>query len=187
MTRLLFQRIMLAAQPSSELPEGGILQFDSAFLIHIGILLINVVILTAALIFILYKPVKKFLTARTDRIKNEFESARKEREEAEELRGKYELMLSNIEKEREEVLREAHKKAAEKGDQILHEAQQEAAAFHQKALAELETERKNAESEICRQIIEISAAMAGRFVEVSIDKETQDKYIEEAFAQWEEG
>jgi F-type H+-transporting ATPase subunit b len=63
-------------------------------------------------------------------------------------------------------------------------AREEAKHLISKARAEIEADRENASEEVKRQIIELSTFMAGRFVELSIDKESQDKYIEEALADW---
>jgi len=169
------------------MPEGNILSLDKDILINIGIQWINITILTAVLVFILYNPVKRFLSARRENIKSEIDAARAEREEAMELKEKYEKMIAGLEDEREEILRHAHKKAVEKSDRLLFDARHEAEVIRDHALAELELERNNAAHEIREQIIDISMAAAGRFVKVSIDRETQDKYIDQAFADWEEG
>jgi F-type H+-transporting ATPase subunit b len=55
-----------------------------------------------------------------------------------------------------------------------------------RAEEEIRIERENAADEIRRQIVEISTLMASRFVQVSIDHDTQDKYIDEALADWSE-
>jgi len=177
----------LAANAAQEMPEGSILNFDKQLLVNIGIQWLNIIVLTVALAFLLYKPVKKFLADRTERIENEIKAAKGEHENALELKEKYEKLISEIEKEREEVLHQAHKKAMEKSDQMLFDARREAELIYDRALAELETERKNITDEIKRQMIEISVMMAGRFVKVSIDRETQDKLIDEALSEWEEG
>lgn len=183
MTLPAMQALLLTAQ--SEMPEGTILSFDKSLLINTAIMWVNVLILTVVLAFLLYKPVKKFMAARSERIKGEIEAARAEREEAMELKEQYELLLADIESEREKVLRKAHKKAVEKSDQMLFDARREAEAMYARNLAELELQRKNINDEMKRQIIEISTLMAGQFVEVSIDRDTQDRMIEEAFDDWE--
>lgn len=186
MPRVFSQGLLLAVEASRGMPEGSILHFDKSLLIKIGIQWFNIALLTAALIFILYKPVKKFMAARTERINGEIEAARKEREEAMELKEKYEQKIAQIEKEREEILHQAHKKAMEKSDQMMFDARREADVMYDRALAELELERKNITDEMKKQMIEISVLMASRFVEVSIDRETQDRYIDEALSHWEE-
>ena len=166
------------------MPDGTILHFDKDLLIEIGIYMFNVLLLVGVLAFLLYKPVKKYLDARGERIAGDIASAEKLREEAMELKATYESILAGVEGEREEILSQARKKAVERSDELLFEARREAEALHARAAAELELERKNALNDMKEQMIEISALMAGRFVRLSMDKETQDRYIDEAFADW---
>lgn len=175
---------VMAAQAAD---EGTILSFDKNLIVSLGIMWFNVIVLTAALVFLLYKPVKKFMADRGKRIQNEIETARRQRDEAQDLKEQYERMIASIEDEREEILRQAYKKAMEKSDQMLFNARREADAFYSRALADLEVERQNIQDEMKRQMIDISVLMAGRFVEVSMDRVAQDRYIEEALAEWEEG
>lgn len=184
MSQTVLNGLFLAVQTQEE-SSGSILSFDKNLLVTIGIQWINILLLTAVLIFILYKPVKKFMAERTERIKNEIAAARGEREEAFELKEKYERMIAEIEKERDDILLQAHKKAVEKSDQMLFDARSEADAMYERALMDLEVERENVTDEMKKQMIEISMLVASRFVEVSIDRATQDKYIEEAFSDWE--
>jgi len=177
---------ILAAIVPDAIPEGTIMQFDKTLVINTCIQIFNIVVLTAVLVYILYKPVKEFLASRSERIRNEIKAASEERQEALELKEQYEKMLAGIEQEREEILHQAYKKAMDRSDQMLFDARQEAKAVHIRALAELETERKNMMEEMKRQMIDISVMMASRFVDVSIDREAPDKYIDEALADWEE-
>ena len=54
-------------------------------------------------------------------------------------------------------------------------------------LPELKRERENEIDNLKRQMVELSMLTAGRFVEVSVDRATQDEYIDEALSDWEEG
>ena len=164
--------------------DGGILQFDTNLLIGIGIQMFNIALLTGILIKLLYKPVKKFMADRQARIHDEIQSSHELKQEAMELKEKYESMLANVDQEREEILAQAHKKAMEKSDQLLVEARREADAVFERGMAELKLEQKNAKVEMKEQMIEIATLMAGHFVQAVIDKETQDRLIDEAFADW---
>jgi F-type H+-transporting ATPase subunit b len=179
------QGLILAADAAGGTPPGSILSFDRSLLVHIGIMTFNILLLTAVLVFLLYKPVKKFMAERTERIRHEIETARAEREDALEMKEKYERLIAEIEMERDDVLLQAHKKAMDRSDQLLFEARREADAMFERAMDEIETERKNVADDMKKQVVEISAMMAGRFIEVSIDRETQDRYIETAFDDWE--
>ena len=181
----LFQLSMMPI--AAELPKGSILKLDVNLLIKMGIMFFNVAVLTFILIKILYKPVKKFLTDRTLRIKSEIDEADKIREEAMILKEKYEKLIAGIEVEREEILRDTHKKAVEKSDQLLFKARREVEVIYSRAMSDLELERKNVRDELKQQMIEISHMMAGRFVKVSITRDDQDKYIDQAFSEWDGG
>lgn len=187
MPQLITSLTLLSVQGGEALPEGTMIAFDKNLLINMGVQMFNVILLVAALAFILYKPVKRFMAERSQRIADEIEAAQKDREDALELKEQYERLIADIEKERDEILHQAYKKAMEKSDQMLFDARREAESIHSRALAELETERQNMDDELRRQMIEIATLMAGRFVEVSIDRETQDRLIENALTEWEEG
>jgi F-type H+-transporting ATPase subunit b len=169
------------------MPDGTILSLDKSLIFYILIQLLNAVILIIALIFILYKPVRNFLAARKQRVVDEIEDARRIREEAEQLKAAYEKMLEGVEAERDEILLRTNQIAVDKSDQLLFEARHEAEIIHNRVKTDIETEYKNMQDDIKRQIIEISHLMASRFVQVNIDRESQDKLIEQALAEWDAG
>lgn len=171
---------------AADLPSGSIVSFDKRLLLTLGIQLFNVVLLAFVLTFILYKPVRRFLRDRTERIQNEVVSAKTEMQNAQKLKAEYEAKLNDIEKEREEILNLARKKALERCDQILADARKEADAAYNAVMAELELEKKNREDEMKSQLVELSSLIAGRFVAVSMDETARDKFVDEAIAGWEE-
>ena len=165
---------------------GSILAFDLALIFRIGIQWINIGILAFVLVKFLYNPVKNFMAARADRIRDEIDSANQSAEDARILKARYEELIANIHIKEDEIAKE-RKRASDKDHEILiTEAQKEANEYRRKAYEEIEIERKNAAEDIRKQIIEISTLMAARFVAMSMDKETQDKYIAEALADWSE-
>ena len=166
-------------------PEGRVFGLDEQTLISIVIQLVNACILAAALTYILYKPVRKFLHKRADRIREEAGRAQEDMAKANELKAEYEQKLTDIELERVQVLESAHLLAAEKGKQLLVEAQNEAAAAKERALAEVQVERERVQGEIKLQIIEAASLMAGRFVAHAIDSETQSRLFDETMAELE--
>ena len=169
---------------AEEIPAGTILSFDRALLVRLCIQWLNVAILTAVMIYILYKPVKKFMADRTERIRGDIESARRNNEETQRIKAEYESKLADIGKEREEILDKARREANNEHDRIVFAAQEEAKHMKTRAEDEIRVERENAADEIRVQIVEISALMASRFIEKAIDHETQVKYINEALADW---
>ena len=175
-----------AQAASSGMPEPTIISFDAELVKGLVLILVNVAIIVAILALGLYKPVRAFMDKRKAGIQSDLEEAEKAREEVEVLRAECEKQRLQIEKDREEILENAHKKAMERSESIIMEAREEAESIHRQTRIEVEEERAAAQTEIKRQLIELSVLVAERFVEVSIDEATQEKYVDEAIADWEE-
>lgn len=169
------------------LPEGTIISLDKSLLINSVIQIVNVLVLTAVLVYILYKPVKSFMANRTNQIQSKLDHAENRQDEAEELKELYEKKLKDIEAEREEILSEAHKKAMERSDRILVAAREGSEHIYNRTMAELAEERESVEDDMRRQLLELSVLVAGKFIEDTIDDEMQNQYIDQALSDWEEG
>ena len=74
--------------------------------------------------YLLFNPAKKMLKDRQDRIKNDIDTARKDREEAAAVKAEYSAKIKNIEKEAEEILSEARQKALKNESRIVDEAKE---------------------------------------------------------------
>jgi F-type H+-transporting ATPase subunit b len=140
----------------------------------------------AVLAYLLRNAIKNFMDSRVERIKDDLSSARLSKKQAAELKAEYQGMIDNIEKEREEILSEARRLAVRKSDQILSDAKEEAEYLLIKAKDEIKIERENAADDMKMKIIEISTSVASRFIEASVGQRTQDRYIDEALADWSE-
>jgi len=165
---------------------GSVLSLDWELLIRAGMQWFNVALLAVIMTKLLYKPVKNFLADRAERIKNDIDSARANNAQASEIKANYQKMIDNIEKEKEEILIKARQDANKEHERIVLEAQKEAKHLIVKANDEIKVERENAAREIKTQIIEISTLIASRFIEISVDRQTQDKFVDEALADWSE-
>lgn len=169
----------------SAVPEGSVFSLDQQTLVSIGIQLFNAGLLAVALTYLLYKPVRNFLRARTDRIKTQLQSAQDDRAKAEELKARYEQRFKEIERERDEILESAHKLAAVRGEQMLAKAQKEAEAMLSRAAGETRVERERASEEIRLHIIDVASLMAEKIVARTMDEETLDRLFTETMAELE--
>lgn len=158
------------------------LGFDAAFLVSIGFQLLNTGIIIAILGYFLYEPVKKFLHDRQTRVEKQIMDAENIEKEAETLRADYEQKISKINVEKTEILEEARKRATVLEAEIISEAKEEARKIKDRALLDIEREQEKAKDDMRTQIIELSTAMASRYVEVNIDSETQNKLLDEVIS-----
>lgn len=185
-TQIIAQMVRAVTQASSEMPEGSILHLDQQLLIEIAVTAVNLIVLVAVLAFVLYKPLKKFMAQRTEKVKERIEQSEKALQEANELRDKYEKLIEDIEEEREAILAEGRNASLERSEEIIADARKEAANIYRRSMEDLRMEQENSMDDMKKAIVEISTRMAAHFVTVSVDRETQDRYIEEAMSHLEE-
>ena len=160
---------------------------ESSHIFELTPQLINDVLIQAIAIFILFfflssvlfEPVKKVLSNRTAKIKNDIESAAKDKEDAKALKAEYDERLKSIDKEREEILATARKKAQKREAEIIEEAQAEAARITNRAMQEIELEKSKVSDEMRKEIVRVATAMAAKIIEQQIDESKQDALIED--------
>ena len=127
----------------------------------------------------LFNPVRNMMQGRQDRIKSELDTAAADMAQAKALKEEYETKLREINKEAEEILGEARKKALANENKIVSEAKEEAARIIERAGVEAELERNKAADEVKREMVVLASLMAGKVVNAAIDTTVQDTLIEE--------
>jgi F-type H+-transporting ATPase subunit b len=167
-------------------PDGRVFGLDQQTLISIAIMLLNAGVLAAALSFLLYKPVRAFMRQRAERIGAQLSSAEQGMAEADSLKAQYIKKLQEIETERFHVIEAAREAAAKRDTQMMNDTKREIAGLKERATADIQKERERLSDEISMYILEVSTSMAGKFVALTIDKETQDKMFREAIRELEE-
>ena len=114
--------------------SGRIFGLDSQLLFDVLIQGCAVFLLFIFLSYILINPVRKVLENRQEKVKNDLESAAKDREDAAKLKTEYDAKLQNADAEADEILSAARKKAVKNEENIVAEAKEEAARIISRAL-----------------------------------------------------
>lgn len=155
--------------------------FDLDFqLLHDAVLtLIAVIALFFVMSHFLFDPVRKMLEDRKNRIAQDLSDASSQKEEAAALKEKYDEKLSEVDKEAEEILKEARKKALATENKIVAEAKEEAARIIARANSEAELAKKKVADDVKREMVTIASVMAGKVVAASIDTKVQESLIDE--------
>lgn len=161
------------------LTEGHIFELNAQLINDIIIQGIAIFILFFFLSNVLFEPVRKVLENRTEKIKNDIESAAKDKEDAAALKAEYDEKLKLIEKEREEILTTARRKAQKREAEIVEEANAEAARILSRANQEIELEKSKVSDEMRKEIVRVATAMAAKIIEQQIDESKQDALIED--------
>lgn len=149
-------------------------------LLHDTVLLaISVFVLFLVMSYNLFNPARKLLKGRQDKIQDDIDTARADKEDAAKLKAEYEEKLKNIEKEAEVILSEARQKALKNENRIVDEAKEEAARVIRRANEEAELEKRRVMDDVKQEMITVASMMAGKVVAASIDTTVQDALVEE--------
>ena len=140
---------------------------------------IAVFVLFLLLSYLLFNPVRKMLEDRKMKIQGDIDAAAADKKDAAQVKAEYEAKLKNVDKEAEEILSEARKKALQNETRIVEEAKEEAARIIQRANEEAMLEKKRVLDEVKQEMISIASLMAGKVVSASIDTTVQDSLVEE--------
>ncbi len=160
---------------------------DAQLLFDTVVLALSMWFLFTLLSYLLFNPVRDLLEKRKQRIADEQETARREREEAAAYKEAYEQKLKEADKEVESILSEARKRGQQNGAQIVAEAKEEASRVMARASAEIDLEKKHALDGMKQEMISIASMMAEKVVSAAIDTDVQESLIDETLKEMGEG
>ncbi len=160
---------------------------DAQLLFDAVVLAVSMFVLFTFLSYMLFEPVRNMLETRRERVVADQESAKLSSDEAAKLRGEYEAKMQGADKEVENILSEARKKAQKQEAKIVAEAKEEANRIMERAQGEIELEKKRAIDEVKQDVISIASMMAEKVVAASIDTTVQNTLVEETLKEMGEG
>ncbi len=152
---------------------------DWQLLFDSGLTLLAVFVLFLILSYNLFNPARKLLKDRSDRIRNDIAVAQNDKDEALRLKEEYEAKLREVDKEVEQILAEARKKAQINAKKIEEEAQREAASIIERAGREAELEKQRVSDEVKQEMVNIASLMAQKVVAGRIDTTVQNSLVDE--------
>lgn len=152
---------------------------DAQLLFDTALLAIAVFFLVLAMSYLLFNPARKMLKDRQERISNDIDSAKEDKESAAALKAEYEAKLKEVDKEAEGILAEARQKAMKNQAKIIDEAKEEASRIVKRAQEEAELEKKHAMDDMKQEMITVAAMMAQKVVAASIDTNIQSTLVDE--------
>lgn len=161
------------------LTESHIFELNLQLISDVIIQGIAIFILFFFLTKVLFEPVQKVLHNRTEKIRTDIDSAKKDREDAQALKAEYDEKLKAINSEKEEILEQARKKAKMREEQIVAEANAEAERLVARANQQIALEKSKVSDEMRKEIVRVATAMAAKIIEQQIDESKQDALIED--------
>lgn len=113
----------------------------------------------------LYGPILKLIRERQEEIDGMYDKADRAQKDAEALCAQYTEKLSQAQAESERMVKEATVRARGREEEILRQANEEAAAIHRKAAAQIEQEKKRALNDAKNEISGLAVSIAEKVVE----------------------
>jgi F-type H+-transporting ATPase subunit b len=156
------------------------LSFDP---ITVVITLINLVVLYYVMRKIFYKPVTKFMAARTAKIQSELERTAKDRDAAAMLLSDYNKKLAGAQAEAEELARQIQKKAEDKAEKIVAEGKARADAEIEAARKQIAAEQAAAWLVFRQQASRLVLAAAGKLLRKQLSGDEVQQLAEQALAE----
>lgn len=159
--------------------DGRIFGLDIQLGFDVILQAIAVFIMFLLLSYILFEPVRKMLENRKNKIAGQLDQAAADQEEAAKLKAEYDEKLKNVEKEADEILAQARKKALKREENIVAEAKEEAARIISSANREVELQKAKVKDQMKQEMIQVAVLMAGKIIAGQIDAKEQNKLIDQ--------
>ena len=126
----------------------------------------------------LFAPVMKIIEDRQKEIDGMYEAAGEAKDEAEGMREEYQKKLSEAQTTAERMVKEAVARGQSREEEIIRQANQEAAAILDKAAADIAQEKKKAINDAKDEISDMALAIAGKVVGRVLDGEDQAALVD---------
>lgn len=162
--------------------DGYVIAFTEQTMWQVIGHMLTVLLLFFILAKLLFKPVREILEKRRNEIASEYQRIEEDTEAVATLKTEYEDKLKNINKEADQILAHARKRAIEREDEIIKEAKEEADRLMKRAHLEIEREKEQMKDEMRREIIEVATVMASKFVAASISDEKKNALVNETLS-----
>ena len=130
--------------------------------IDIAIHLINIVVLFILLRIWLFKPVRKFMAQRQDRIAKQMDEAAHMQEDAKVLRADLDSQLCNVKDTCEKLISEGQRKASETAQVIVDNAETKARAHLNEVRQAAQSQRQQILDDAKVNLVDLAMDMAGR-------------------------
>ena len=162
--------------------SGEYLELISLDVWHIVASILNLLILTLILKKFLFKPVQKMLAERQGQVDQLYREAEDSRARAEEDKALYSQKLAGAVEEAEGIVRSAAQRADRQSDEILADAHRRASETVKQAEEEIEQAKKKAMDELKNEVagisVQIAESVVGRELNGDDHRQLIDSFID---------
>jgi len=142
--------------------------------------LVSFLILLGLLVYVGYKPIRKMLDERANRIRESMEQAEATKQEYEQAKVAVQEQISKARQEGQAVINQATQIGDRLKQEAKEEARKEAQTIVDRTRVELERERDKAIDDLRREFVDTAILAAEKVINETLDKEKHRELIEEA-------
>ena len=140
--------------------------------------LINFLILLVLLTFFGYKPIRKMLDERSEKIKKSMEHVEATKQEYERAQVEIQKQISKAREEGKSIVGQSEKAGERIKEEARQEARKEAQAIVERARQELERERNKVLNELRKEFVGTAILAAEKVISETLDREKHRSLIE---------
>ena len=144
--------------------------------------ILNFVILVVILRAVAYKPVKKILAERSQRIQESLDKADADKAEAERTLRDYKAKLVEAREKAQSIVENAERVAAQDREAAVADTRREIEQMKKSAEEQMERERAHAVEQLKAEVVALSLAAAGKIIQKNLDEKDNDAIIGEFIA-----
>lgn len=149
--------------------------------------LVNFVLLLALLYFIAYKPIRRMLDERSERIKTSMQQAEQMKEMMSKTEEQVKQELDAARVERQNMLAQAEQVGQQLKEEARQQAKQDAEVMVSRARTEIQRERDEAIAGLKQEFADLAILAAEKVINETLDKDKHRKLIDEVLEQASEG
>lgn len=149
--------------------------------------IINIILLFVIVRTLAYKPVKKFLDERRERIAAEKHEAEEQKAKAQEMYEQYEKLLAENKSSRDEIMVNAERDAAASAAEIIANAKKTAREITDKAREETEKEHEAAVVSLKKDVTGMAFDISERLLSREITDKDNQRIADDFFEHYSEG
>lgn len=143
--------------------------------------ILNIILLFIITRHLVYKPVKKFLAGRKERLEAEKNEAKQQMEEAQRLKDEYSSLLADAEEKSRQTVLDGEEKARQQAASIVENAREQSeeiiADAKQQAQLEKEKTLSSLQSEVASLAVSVSEKILGREINDKDNKRIVEEFL----------
>jgi F-type H+-transporting ATPase subunit b len=141
--------------------------------------MLNTAMLLAALYYLLYKPVRKFLRAREDKVAGQLDNAAANQKQAAELLDERQKQLNGAAGEVASLIKTGEAQGKARADAVVKAAQSDARQIADKAKTQVRIIEQNAQQELYEDAAKLSVQIASMVLEREVTIEDHKRLLQE--------